>query len=49
MLLVTLLNINLDPLKQDGWTPLMIASAKGTDILQVLIEAKAQINTQKEV
>ena len=35
---------------QNGWTPLMIASFEGhTDILQMLIKAKAQISTQTEV
>ena len=35
---------------QNGWTPLMEASFKGhVDIVRLLIEAKAQINTQKEV
>ena len=35
---------------QDGWTPLMKASFHGhVDIVRILIEAKAQINTQKEV
>ena len=37
-------------LVQDGRTPLMTASFQGhADIVQTLIEAKAQINTQKEV
>ena len=37
-------------LLQDGWTPLMTASFEGhTDVVQTLIEAKAQINTQAEV
>ena len=37
-------------LVQDGWTPLMAASFEGhADIVQTLIEAKAQINTQEEV
>ena len=37
-------------LVQDGWTPLMTASFEGhADIVQTLIEAKAQINTQEEV
>jgi ankyrin repeat protein len=38
-------------LLQDGWTPtpLMAASSNGhTDVVQTLIEAKAQIDTQKE-
>ena len=35
---------------QDGWTPLMRASFGGlVDIVRILIEAKAQINIQKEV
>ena len=35
---------------QDGWTPLMAASSEGhTDVVQTLIEAKAQINTRKKV
>ena len=35
---------------QDGWTPLMIASLGGyVDTVRMLIEAKAQIDTQKEV
>ena len=35
---------------QTGWTPLMKASFEGhTDIMRLLIEAKAQINKQKEV
>ena len=35
---------------QNGWTPLMRASREGhVDIVRLLIEAKAQINTQKEV
>ena len=35
---------------QNGWTPLMQASFEGyADIVQTLIEAKAQINTQEEV
>ena len=35
---------------QNGWTPLMTASFEGhADIVQTLIEAKAQINTQEEV
>ena len=35
---------------QDGWTPLMAASLGGhVDIVRILIEAKAQINTQREV
>ena len=37
-------------LLQDGWTPLMTASCEGhTDVVQTLIEAKAQIDTQREV
>ena len=37
-------------LVQDGRTPLMEASFEGhADIVQTLIEAKAQINTQDEV
>ena len=37
-------------LVQNGRTPLMTASFGGhTDIVQTLIEAKAQINTQDEV
>ena len=37
-------------LVQDGWTPLMKASCEGhADIVQTLIEAKTQINTQEEV
>ena len=36
--------------KQDGTTPLMTASFEGhADIVQSLIEAKAQVNTQEEV
>ena len=36
--------------KQDGTTPLMAASFDGhADIVQSLIEAKAQVNTQEEV
>ena len=35
---------------QNGKTPLMTASFEGhADIVQTLIEAKAQINTQQEV
>ena len=35
---------------QNGWTPLMTASLNGhADIVQTLIEAKAQVNTQEEV
>ena len=35
---------------QDGCTPLMTASFNGhVDIMRILIEAKAQINTQEEV
>ena len=35
---------------QNGQTPLMEASFEGhVDIVRLLIEAKAQINTQKEV
>ena len=35
---------------QNGWTPLMTASFEGhADIVQTLIEAKAQVNTQDEV
>ena len=35
---------------QDGTTPLMAASFHGhADIVQTLIEAKAQVNTQDEV
>ena len=35
---------------QDGWTPLMAASLEGhADIVQTLIEAKAQVDTQKKV
>ena len=35
---------------QNGWTSLMTASFEGhADIVQTLIEAKAQANTQKEV
>ena len=35
---------------QTGVTPLMKASREGhVDIVRLLIEAKAQINTQKEV
>ena len=35
---------------QNGWTPLMRASCNGhTDIVQILIEAKAEINTKDEV
>ena len=41
---------NVSPFKQNGWTPLMRASFGGhADIVQTLIEAKAQINTQEEV
>ena len=37
-------------LVQNGRTPLMAASSEGhADIVQTLIEAKAQINTQDEV
>ena len=36
--------------KHSGETPLMIASRGGhVDIVRLLIEAKAQVNTQKEV
>ena len=35
---------------QDHWTPLMTASFEGhVDIVKIMIEAKAQINTQNEV
>ena len=35
---------------QNGWTPLMTASFNGhVDIVRILIDAKAQINTQEEV
>ena len=35
---------------QNGQTPLMIASFNGdADIVQTLIEAKAQVDTQEEV
>ena len=35
---------------QNGWTPLMKASFEGhVDIVRLLIEVKAQINTKKEV
>ena len=35
---------------QVGWSPLMIASFKGhVDIVRLLVEAKAQLNTQIEV
>ena len=35
---------------QDGRTPLMTAASEGhVDILKILIEAKAQLNTQDEV
>ena len=35
---------------QNGWTPLIRASFEGhADIVQTLIEAKAQVDTQKEV
>ena len=35
---------------QNGWTPLMTVSLEGhADIVQTLIEAKAQVNTQDEV
>ena len=35
---------------QTGWTPLMKASRKGhVDIVRILINTKAQINTQEEV
>ena len=35
---------------QNGWTPLMTASIEGhVDIVRLLIEAKAEVNTQEEV
>ena len=35
---------------QTGWTPLMKASRKGhVDIVRMLLETKAQVNTQEEV
>ena len=35
---------------QDGWTPLMTASFEGhVEIVRILIEAKAHINSQNEV
>ena len=35
---------------QDGQTPLMTASLEGhADIVETLIEAKAQVDTQEEV
>ena len=35
---------------QNGWTPLMTASLEGhAHIVQTLLEAKAQVNTQEEV
>ena len=35
---------------QNGWTPLMVASFNGhADIVQTLIEAKAQVDTQEKV
>ena len=35
---------------QNGWTPLMTASFNGhVDIVRILIEAKAKVNTQDEV
>ena len=41
---------NIHVYSQTGWTPLKGASSKGhVDIVRLLIEAKAQINTQKEV
>ena len=40
----------VDLCPQDGWTALMEASFKGyVDIVKMLIEAKAEINTQKKV
>ena len=42
--------IGLPCIIQDGRTPLMAASFKGhADIVQLLIEAKAQVDTQEEV
>lgn len=35
---------------QSGWTPLMAASFEGhVEVMRQLIEAKAEINTQKKV
>ena len=42
--------MSMSCITQYGRTPLMAASFKGhADIVQTLIEAKAQVNTQKEV
>ena len=47
---VTYPNVWVYYLIQTGWTPLMKASFEGhVDIVRLLIEAKAQINTQEEV
>ena len=44
------LNLSFMYSTQDGWTPLLIASFMGhVYIVRMLIEAKAQINTAKEV
>ena len=46
----TILVVLCDLSTQTGWTPLMMASFKGhDDIVRILIEAKAQVNTQEEV
>ena len=42
--------IGLPCIIQDGSTPLMVTSLKGhADIVQTLIEAKAQVDTRQEV
>ena len=42
--------MSMSCITQNGWTPLMTASFEGhADIVQTLIEAKAQVNTQQEV
>ena len=45
-----LISMGMSCITQNGWTPLMEASFYGhADIVQTLIEAKAQVNAQKEV
>ena len=42
--------MSMSRITQNGWTPLMTASFNGrADIVQTLIEAKAQVDTQDMV